>query len=144
MSYYLLVNNVKEGPYSFEELLGKNIKPNTLVWRQGFPNWKTAKDVKELYTVIYTSPPESKHSNHMPKTWLVESIIVTLCCCLPTGIIAIIYATKVENYYRHAMYEQAIKSSQKAQKWVYLSPLFWLIYVILITICYILYFTLIY
>lgn len=144
MSYYLLVNNVKEGPYSFEELFGKNIKPNTLVWRQGFPNWKAAKDVQELSTVIYTSPPESKHSNLMPKTWLVESIIVTFCCCLPTGIIAIIYAAKVENYYRHAMYEQAIKSSQKAQKWVYLSPLFGLIYVILITIIYFFNFTLIY
>ena len=48
MSYYISKNNVKEGPYSFEELFGKNIKPNTLVWRQGFPNWKAAKDVQEL------------------------------------------------------------------------------------------------
>ena len=31
-----------------------------------------------------------------PKNWLIESILVTLFCCLPLGIAGIINASKVE------------------------------------------------
>lgn len=36
-----------------------------------------------------------------PKTWLVESILVTIFCCQISGIISIIYASRVEStFYR--------------------------------------------
>ena len=52
-----------------------------------------------------------------PKTWLAESIFVTLFCCLPFGIIGIIYASKVENLFTSGMYEMAQKASSDAAKW---------------------------
>lgn len=52
-----------------------------------------------------------------PKTWLVESILVTLFCCLPFGIIGIIKAANVSSNYNSGNYIQAEKDSKDAGKW---------------------------
>lgn len=53
----------------------------------------------------------------MPKNWLVESILVTICCCLPFGIAGIVYATKVESLYYAGDYEAAEQAAKDAKKW---------------------------
>ena len=37
-------------------------------------------------------------TNVCPKTWMAESILVTILCCLPFGIIGIVNAAKVSFY----------------------------------------------
>ncbi|MBN2729009.1 MAG: CD225/dispanin family protein [Bacteroidales bacterium] len=59
-----------------------------------------------------------------PKTWLVESILATLFCCMPFGIVGIVYASKVESLYQNGLYDQAHKASEDAGKWTKIS--FWL------------------
>ena len=56
-------------------------------------------------------------SNICPKTWMVESILVTLFCCLPFGIIGIINAAKVESEFKAGNYEIAQRASMEAGKW---------------------------
>ncbi|WP_124981097.1 CD225/dispanin family protein [Nonlabens xiamenensis] len=53
-----------------------------------------------------------------PKTWLVESILVTFLCCQIFGIIAIIYSSKVESRHRVGDIQGAIQASDTAKKWV--------------------------
>ncbi len=53
----------------------------------------------------------------MPKNWLVESILVTVLCCLPFGIAGIVSATKVESLYYAGDYEAAEQASKDAKKW---------------------------
>lgn len=53
----------------------------------------------------------------IPKNWLIESILVTIFCCLPFGIAGIVYATKVESLYYHGDYAAAEKASKDAKKW---------------------------
>jgi NADH:ubiquinone oxidoreductase subunit 3 (subunit A) len=52
-----------------------------------------------------------------PKNWLVESILVTIFCCLPFGIVGIVYATQVNAKYDTGDYEGALKASAEARKW---------------------------
>lgn len=52
-----------------------------------------------------------------PKTYLLESILVTIFCCLPFGIPAIVYASKVDMYFYSGLYEKSLECSQKASKW---------------------------
>jgi hypothetical protein len=52
-----------------------------------------------------------------PKTWLVESILVTLFCCLPFGIAGIINASKVESRFYAGDIEGAQRASREAAKW---------------------------
>jgi len=59
-----------------------------------------------------------------PKTWLVESILVTIFCCLPFGIAGIVNAANVSSKYSAGDLEGANKASQQAGKWTKLS--FWI------------------
>lgn len=133
MEFYILQNNTKQGPYSLEELRNKNIDADTMVWSVGFSNWKPAKNVPDLSDLLSSLPPVPPLSP-MPKTWLVESIIITCFCCLPFGIMGIINATKIETLYLSGAYEQALYRSKQAKKWTlwgfYIALLLFLISII--------------
>lgn len=57
-------------------------------------------------------PPQIKPSNN-----LVWAILTTLFCCLPFGIVAIIYASKVDGQWASGNYGEAYESSRKAKNW---------------------------
>ena len=57
----------------------------------------------------------------MPSNHLVWAIIATICCCIPTGVIAIIYASKVSPAYMRGDYNAALNASSKAELWVIIS-----------------------
>jgi|LakMenEpi03Aug12_release.lakeMendotaPanAssembly.Ray.scaffolds.fasta_scaffold595458_2 hypothetical protein len=60
-----------------------------------------------------TSPTGQKP----PKSWLVESILVTLFCCLPFGIAGIVNASKVESRFYAGDIDGSNRSSEEAAKW---------------------------
>jgi hypothetical protein len=59
-----------------------------------------------------TTPPSAP-----PKNWLVESILVTILCCLPFGIAGIVFATQVNTKWSAGDYTGAAQSSKEAAKW---------------------------
>lgn len=52
-----------------------------------------------------------------PKNWLVESILVTIFCCLPFGIAGIVFASQVNTKFDAGDHAGALKASQDAGKW---------------------------
>ena len=52
-----------------------------------------------------------------PKNWLVESILVTIFCCLPLGIVGIINAAKVNGAFDSGNIDASLKASEDAKKW---------------------------
>src|ERR1700759_2376433 len=52
-----------------------------------------------------------------PKNWLVESILVTLFCCLPFGIAGIVFASQVNSKWSVGDYNGAMQASKDAGKW---------------------------
>lgn len=58
-----------------------------------------------------------------PKSWLAESILVTLFCCLPFGIVGIVNASKVESRFYAGDTDGALRASQEAKRWTVIS--FW-------------------
>lgn len=52
-----------------------------------------------------------------PKNYLVESILVTIFCCLIFGIIGIVNASKVNSEYEAGNYEGALAASKQARTW---------------------------
>lgn len=59
-----------------------------------------------------------------PKTWLVESILVTILCCLPFGIVGIVQASRVESAFYANRFEEAERASREAKRWTMLG--FWI------------------
>ncbi|MDR0754014.1 MAG: CD225/dispanin family protein [Prevotellaceae bacterium] len=139
------------GPFTLEELKEQSINRETPVWFQGLSEWKKAGDIAELNEIFKFVPPtitkpnlyskkmENNTQNQFPpKTWLLESILTTLLCCLPFGIVGIVNAAKVESRFYAGDIEGAERYSREAKKWTLVS--FWIglgvfvIYLILIVI----------
>lgn len=56
-----------------------------------------------------------------PKNHLVGAILVTLFCCLPLGIAAIVFAAQVDSKYNSGDYAGATESSKKAAMFSWIS-----------------------
>lgn len=140
--YYYLVGQSKMGPYSLDELLKQPISRDTKVWYSGLPDWVDAVDMPEFANFFASAPPpppppptappppprstnlggsnssSSQRPNvPMPKNWLIESILVTLFCCLPFGIAGIVFASRVESRYYAGDLEGAQYNAREAAKW---------------------------
>lgn len=50
--YYIVVNDKREGPFSFEQLRVRNIEPSTLVWTAGLADWVRADTLPELEPIM--------------------------------------------------------------------------------------------
>ena len=127
--YFYTDGKNKFGPFTLDELQAENIDRETKVWFQELDDWKPAGDVTELIDIFQSVPPplsqtgsiNDTHNNTSnskpPKTWLIESILVTLFCCLPFGIAGIVNAAKVESRFYAGDFEGAQRSSKEAKKW---------------------------
>jgi len=68
----------------------------------------------------YQAPPQPPYEGgpapHV-KNYLVESILCTICCCLPFGIPGIVFAAQVDSKLKSGDVQGAMESSEKAKKW---------------------------
>lgn len=77
--------------------------------------------------------------NQKPVNWvpyLVLSIISTLCCCLPFGVVGIVFSAKINSSMTAGNLEEAQNNAKMARIWIIVSfaigLLTWLIYMVLI------------
>ncbi len=166
--YYYAKDNERFGPYSLDELTNKEITKETLIWYKGLPEWITASEVDELQTLFEDVPPalpntvkeenltscQDKTSNYLhnkastdpffgqipPKNWLIQALLATIFCCLPFGIVALIYSSQVEKKFYLKDYIGAEKASKNAKTWIILSVVFaaigiliWILFLVLLT-----------
>ena len=144
--FYIDAEGKQKGTFSPNELRHENVKPETLVWTQGMEQWKRTDEVAELSFLFAGSSvtPETEQTGQlqqaqqdrpvtpygsqtlqpMPKTWLVESILVTilpfiLCSSFLSllGIIGIVYAAQVESFFNRGDYAASAEASRSAAKW---------------------------
>lgn len=139
-----MLNGVQLGPMSEADVRALPITGETPVWSEGFPDWKPARQV-EAFAGMFggipgqtfrQAPPQNGYSQPqyrqagygqsysqndmppMPQTYLVWSILVTILCCIPLGIVAIVYSSGVESAYNQGNYALAQAKSRKALNWV--------------------------
>jgi hypothetical protein len=55
--YFILIDDKRLGPFSIDELRNQDISKSTLVWQEGYEEWKLASDVNELNQLIFKLPP---------------------------------------------------------------------------------------
>lgn len=57
--WYIRIKGQQEGPYSLPELKRDiRITPDTLVWKEGFPQWLPARNVPELKELFEEKEPQ--------------------------------------------------------------------------------------
>lgn len=77
----------------------------------------TSQPVQQQPQYANQQPIQDAATEPCPPTNLVWAIISTLLCCLPAGIVAIIYAIKVQNKYREGDIEGAKRASEVGAWW---------------------------
>jgi len=65
-----------------------------------------------MYNQNIPEPPQIKPGNN-----LVWAILTTILCCLPFGIVAIVYASKVDGLWAAGDYAGAYDAAGKAKNW---------------------------
>ncbi len=123
-TYYLSVNGEKVGPYTFDDLKQIPLTDKTLVWVEGKGEWFEAKDLSELSSLLphkAESEVSSSTYNALPKTWFVEAILVTIFCCMPFGVVGLVYAIQVRSMIEVGRLDLAEKFSVQAKNWTIIS-----------------------
>jgi lysylphosphatidylglycerol synthetase-like protein (DUF2156 family) len=55
--YFFAIGNEQRGPHTLEELRGVGLRPDTLVWYDGLPEWKRADALPELAPLLAAPQP---------------------------------------------------------------------------------------
>lgn len=141
MTYYMIgADGNRIGPVEASELVRYGLTPSTLVWREGLQDWIPASSEPGLAAYLapaaatpptppqpvaqpYNRPaPNQQFHNPQPSmskpdTYLVWAILSTLLCCMPFGIVSIVYACKVNGLWDQGKYDEAQKAANNAKNW---------------------------
>lgn len=69
----------------------------------------------------HTPPPPPPPPREDIPNYLVQAILVTLCCCLPVGVVSIVYAAQVNSKKEQGDYAGAREASKKAKTWAWVA-----------------------
>lgn len=163
--FYIDASGQQKGPIPPSQFSMFNVSADTLVWCKGMADWQRAGAVDELKAYFgndangATPPPTPgaagtangatydnvchsmgsgtpNLSMPCPPSNLVWAIVSTILCCLPTGIVAIVYACKVDNLYLMGDYQGAVEASNKARNWaiggLIASVVFYFVYILVL------------
>ncbi len=67
--------------------------------------------------ILQTTNAETQQPPQKPDNYLVWAILVTLFCCLPFGVAAIVYSSRVDSEWNAGRYEAAKAAAASAKKW---------------------------
>ena len=67
----------------------------------------------------YQNNGQKPEINYVP--YLVLSIISTVCCCLPFGIVGIVFSVKINSALNAGNYEEAAQNAKMAKIWTIVS-----------------------
>lgn len=145
MNYHIARGETRLGVWTHEDLLEKHrrgeILPTDLIWHQGMPEWISfAQWIEKSGAVpapeasaggglapalpsgdFSAGPGGATGAPPKPSNYLVPAILVTLFCCLPFGIAAIIFAAQVDGKHAAGDFAGAQKSSDNAKMWTWIA-----------------------
>jgi hypothetical protein len=150
MQWYYSKNGTQLGPISEADIRAKitsgEIAASDLIWKEGMGDWQPAGSVKE-FSVSVIAPsglPQAQNSPYLPPmasypahggpeipNYLWQSIAVTLLCCLPFGIVGIVYAAKVDGLKAVGNFPAAAEASANAKKWCKIALISWAVLFVL-------------
>jgi len=143
-NWYLQKGDQRIGPVPLETLQGMaasgQIAPSDLVWTDGMPAWQPAGSQIWFQAVPPPPPPPPFSSPSIqpsaplfasqqsyasePPSLLGWSIAVLLCCCIPGGIVGIVYANKAKSEWARGNYVEAQAAYNTGKNWLIGSAIF--------------------
>ncbi len=139
--WYYAKGGEQSGPVSADALkrliADGTVQLGDLAWRDGMADWVAIRDLSELRVAgtsggpspaatppayspaatpsAYGAAGAAVPQGPCPETWLWQSILATLCCCLPLGVVGIIFAAQVKSKWQAGDQSGALEASRKAR-----------------------------
>lgn len=117
MKIWIHLNGTQQGPYEFDQLRVLPIDANTPVWYEGLPQWTPAAMAPATASLFGgpagTPPPMGAAAAApgmappRPTTYIGWSILLTILCCSPIALIAIVTGAISSSRYNSADYNGA-------------------------------------
>ncbi len=129
MKIWIHCHDRQMGPYELEHLPLQEMTPKTPVWYNGLPAWTPAgqapltaplfaqaqsqgeQPADTAASTPVSAPAAQEQAPMRPPTYLMWSILLTICCCNPVGIIPIITGAQVNYKYNNMDYDGARRAS---------------------------------
>ena len=131
-SYWLHRDGERYGPYSEpalrKHLSSGNASQDDHLQAVGSGEWTTLRKVLAQSGASRSTgntgnstrtaqTPREKFRKTRPNNHMVWAILTTICCCLPFGIPAIVYASQVDKKFQQGDFQGAENSSRTAKTW---------------------------
>ena len=71
----------------------------------------------------WQAPQPGWQGQREPENYLVWAILCTVLCCLPLGIVSIVYSTKVSGLWSQGRYAEAQAAADSAKKWAIIAAI---------------------
>ena len=146
MEWFYSQNGTQHGPVTEAELSAMiangTVASSDLAWHKEMNDWKPIHSLSILtpqsqnpptvpiqaspyqtpvsQTPVAQSTVVQQHVANVPN-YLWQSIVVTVFCCLPFGVVAIVKASKVDTLVKAGDYNSAVESSNSAKTWCWIS-----------------------
>ncbi len=145
MQWYYSKAGAQHGPIPEAELRAKlaagEVAATDLVWKDGMTDWIPSSQVEALKPSLSTLESAGAPASGRPPSpyappaapaipgamgqripnYLWQSIVVTVLCCMPFGIPAIVFAAKVDGLQARGDIQGAIAASNSAKTWCWVS-----------------------
>jgi hypothetical protein len=135
--WYYSKDGMQMGPLTQGELSekakGGEVLPTDLIWREGMADWRPLSQVAEFQhsggvvapppmvmgSVPIQQPPRfpAGYAPGSVPNYLWQSIVVTVLCCLPFGVVSIVHAAKVDSLLAQGDIVGASAASRSAKNW---------------------------
>jgi hypothetical protein len=80
----------------------------------------------------YQPPAPYQAQGARPQNYLIWAILTTLFCCLPLGIVSIVFAAQVDGKLASGDYAGAVASSENAKRWAIIAAVAGVIFYVLL------------
>lgn len=123
--YYVGADNESHGPIDTTQFVAFGLNEDTMVCPVGGQQWVRLGDVPGLANCLHSQPQYAQPQQYAqpvnngvpPSSNLVWAILTTILCCLPFGIVAIVYAAKVNGLWAAGQYDEACRAAKSAGTW---------------------------
>jgi uncharacterized membrane protein len=82
-----------------------------------------------VHVNVHTYPAQLQYP---PRTYLVFAVLVTVFCFWPTGIVALVNASRVNSLWKAQQHDKARKASRRARNWGLVSLAIGIVVVVLV------------
>lgn len=128
MKIWIHINDNQEGPFEQNELPLDRMDAETPVWYDGLAGWMPAGQAPltaPLFApaAVTAAPVAAQGSvesaeQTAPRTYIIWSLLLTICCCNPVGLVALILGNVSSTKWRNHDYAGAQKYATMVEWWL--------------------------